>query len=71
MSLPKDSLITKSIVSHKGSVAPYDTLHPDGCHVSTGRHISMGCQVPRGLQVPSLTPGDTFRLESRHVSMGR
>ena len=31
----------------------------------------MGCQVPRGHQVPSLTLRDMFRLDGRHVSMGR
>ena len=56
LSLPKESLITKSIIDHKGSVAPRDTLHLDG------RHVSMGHQVP------SLTPCDMLYPYSYHLS---
>ena len=33
LSSPKESLITKSIIDHKGNVPPRDTLRPDGRHV--------------------------------------
>jgi len=57
LSIPKESLIIKSIIGHKGSVAPC-ALCPNGCHVSRVR------------QVPSLTPSNTLRPNGRHVSMG-
>ena len=65
MSLPKESSVTKSIVVHKGSVAPCATLRSDG------RHVSIGRQVPRGRQVPTLTLCDTFPPDGHHISIGQ
>ena len=58
LSSPKESLITKNIISHKGSVAPHDTLRPNS------RHISMSHQVP------SLTSCNTLRPNGHHISRG-
>ena len=80
LSSPKEYLITKSIIGHKGSVAPRNTLRPDGRHVSMGHQVPSltscdtlrpnGHHVSRGHQVPSLTLCDTFRPNGRHVLIG-
>ena len=43
MSLPKESLVTKSIVGHKGSVTLRDAFHPDSRHLSMSRQVPSGC----------------------------
>ena len=58
LSSSKESLITKSIIGHKRSVAPRDTLRPDSRHVSMG-HLG-----------PSLTSCNTLRPKGHHVSRG-
>lgn len=65
MSSPKKSLITKDIISRKGSVAPRTTLCPDGHRASKGR------QVHWSRQVPFLTPRYTLRPDDCCISWGR
>ena len=66
MSLPNESLVTKSIFGHKGSLTPCDTFRPDSRQIPKGRQVPKGCQVPNGHQVSSLTQRDTIRSNSRH-----
>lgn len=86
MTLPKESLLTNSIISQKKTMAPYVTFHPEGHHVSRcrqvptltphdtlypdGRHVSRGCQVHKGRQVLLLTQRNTLHPNGFHVLKG-